>query len=168
MHQRTASESFLLEEQPSWLDDLLDEPETPPLKAAHGRSSSDSFAYLDTSCISWDTDSLAQEGYRHLILTLVPSWGSQEFDYLFRNAISSRGTQSRVLGSSKNKVTYPSSSLASAKDKLVLPGSSSATHKSDASSITVIASQVQEELVKIWWYLLVEGKVLRLSSVNLI
>ncbi|KAK9070668.1 hypothetical protein SSX86_011070 [Deinandra increscens subsp. villosa] len=28
-HQRTSSESFLIEEQPSWLDDLLNEPETP-------------------------------------------------------------------------------------------------------------------------------------------
>ncbi|KAL6868085.1 hypothetical protein ACP4OV_014930 [Aristida adscensionis] len=48
-HQRTSSESFI-EEQPSWLDDLLDEPETPARqhgRAGHRRSSSDSFALFD-------------------------------------------------------------------------------------------------------------------------
>ncbi|XP_066355701.1 uncharacterized protein At4g06598-like [Miscanthus floridulus] len=51
-HQRTSSESFLADEQPSWLDDLLDEPETPAAARAHGRpghrrSSSDSFALFE-------------------------------------------------------------------------------------------------------------------------
>lgn len=48
-HQRTSSESFI-EEQPSWLDDLLNEPETPVRqhgRAGHRRSSSDSFAMFD-------------------------------------------------------------------------------------------------------------------------
>ncbi|KAK3119960.1 hypothetical protein QOZ80_9AG0678610 [Eleusine coracana subsp. coracana] len=48
-HQRTSSESFI-EEQPSWLDDLLNEPETPVRhhgRAGHRRSSSDSFALFD-------------------------------------------------------------------------------------------------------------------------
>ncbi|XP_062182562.1 uncharacterized protein At4g06598-like [Phragmites australis] len=48
-HQRTSSESFI-EEQPSWLEDLLDEPETPVRqhgRAGHRRSSSDSFALFD-------------------------------------------------------------------------------------------------------------------------
>jgi hypothetical protein len=51
-HQRTSSESFLVDEQPSWLDDLLDEPETPARahgRPGHRRSSSDSFALLDGS-----------------------------------------------------------------------------------------------------------------------
>ncbi|XP_054804211.1 uncharacterized protein At4g06598-like isoform X2 [Prosopis cineraria] len=47
-HQRTSSESLVIEEQPSWLDDLLNEPDTPIRKGGHRRSSSDSFAYLDT------------------------------------------------------------------------------------------------------------------------
>ncbi|KAK1417671.1 hypothetical protein QVD17_26804 [Tagetes erecta] len=38
-HQRTSSEILMMEEQPSWLDDLLDEPET-PVKTTHKRSSS--------------------------------------------------------------------------------------------------------------------------------
>ncbi|XP_058105661.1 uncharacterized protein At4g06598-like [Magnolia sinica] len=48
-HQRTSSENFIIEEQPSWLDDLLNEPETPATRGAHRRSSSDSVAYLNIS-----------------------------------------------------------------------------------------------------------------------
>ncbi|KAL2503450.1 Basic-leucine zipper (bZIP) transcription factor family protein [Abeliophyllum distichum] len=44
-HQRCSSESFLMEEQPSWLDDLLDESETPVIRG-HRRSASDTYAYL--------------------------------------------------------------------------------------------------------------------------
>lgn len=50
-HQRTSSES-IIEEQPSWLDDLLEEPETPVRRAGHRRSSSDSFALFDGSAAS--------------------------------------------------------------------------------------------------------------------
>ncbi|WVZ88815.1 hypothetical protein U9M48_035287 [Paspalum notatum var. saurae] len=49
-HQRTSSESFLADEQPSWLEDLLDEPETPARahgRPGHRRSSSDSFALFE-------------------------------------------------------------------------------------------------------------------------
>lgn len=49
-HQRTSSESHLVEELPFWLDDLLNEPETPASrKSGHRRSASDSYAYLDVS-----------------------------------------------------------------------------------------------------------------------
>ncbi|XP_024979993.1 uncharacterized protein At4g06598-like isoform X2 [Cynara cardunculus var. scolymus] len=47
-HQRTSSESLLIEEQPSWLDELLDEPET-PVRRGHRRSSSDSFTYMEAA-----------------------------------------------------------------------------------------------------------------------
>ncbi|KAL5204531.1 hypothetical protein ABZP36_009402 [Zizania latifolia] len=53
-HQRTSSESFI-EEQPSWLDDLLNEPEMPVRqhgRAGHRRSSSDSFALFDGGAAS--------------------------------------------------------------------------------------------------------------------
>lgn len=63
-HQRTSSESFILEEQPSWLDDLLNEPETPVKKGAHRRSSSDSFAYLDGSNIGSKIEDVAHEEHR--------------------------------------------------------------------------------------------------------
>ncbi|KAJ4795293.1 Basic-leucine zipper (bZIP) transcription factor family protein [Rhynchospora pubera] len=49
-HSRNASESFL-EEQPSWLDDLLNEPETPVRRGGHRRSSSDSFTFFDGASI---------------------------------------------------------------------------------------------------------------------
>nr|XP_009765648.1 PREDICTED: uncharacterized protein At4g06598-like isoform X2 [Nicotiana sylvestris] len=46
-HHRCNSESFLIEEQPSWLDDLLNEPaETLVVHKGHRRSASDTFAYL--------------------------------------------------------------------------------------------------------------------------
>lgn len=50
-HQRTSSESHLVEEQlPFWLDDLLNEPESPAArKSGHRRSASDSYAYLDVA-----------------------------------------------------------------------------------------------------------------------
>ncbi|THU46000.1 hypothetical protein C4D60_Mb09t00310 [Musa balbisiana] len=151
-HQRTSSESFLLEEQPSWLDDLLNESEMPVRKGSHRRSSSDSFAYLDTSCISWNGDSLAQDDHKYRTSAAVPSWGPQEFDYLkdmqlasyYNDANSTGRTRSRGLEFSKKMATYPSNSLPSAKDKLVLPGSSSATKKSDAFSSTLMEGQVKE------------------------
>ncbi|KAG9452132.1 hypothetical protein H6P81_005036 [Aristolochia fimbriata] len=46
-HQRTSSDTFAFDEQPLWLDELLNEPETPVAKATHRRSSSDSLTYLD-------------------------------------------------------------------------------------------------------------------------
>lgn len=49
-HQRTSSDSFLLEEQPSWLDELLDDgPAEAPVDSIHRRSLSDPFAYLDAT-----------------------------------------------------------------------------------------------------------------------
>nr|XP_027113195.1 uncharacterized protein At4g06598 isoform X3 [Coffea arabica] len=82
-HQRTSSESHLIEEQPSWLDDLLNEPETPVRRGGHRRSSSDSFAYIDAANIG-SIDYAAQDESRYNMLPL-PSWGSQEFDH-YRDA----------------------------------------------------------------------------------
>lgn len=49
-HQRTSSDGILHEEQPSWLEDLLDEPdaETQGFRG-HSRSFSDSFTYFDAT-----------------------------------------------------------------------------------------------------------------------
>ncbi|XP_061365747.1 uncharacterized protein At4g06598-like [Gastrolobium bilobum] len=78
-HQRTSSESLVLEEQPSWIDDLLNEPETPVRRGGHRRSSSDSFAYIDT--INMSNISYAdQNEYKYKNLTSVSSWLSQDFD----------------------------------------------------------------------------------------
>lgn len=49
-HQRTSSDSILQEEQPSWLEDLLDEPDTQTQGfRGHSRSFSDSFTYFDAT-----------------------------------------------------------------------------------------------------------------------
>ncbi|KDP38808.1 hypothetical protein JCGZ_04965 [Jatropha curcas] len=79
-HQRTSSETFLMEEQPSWLDDLLNEPETPVRRGGHRRSSSDSFAYIDVANAS-NIEYAAQDEYRQKNIMSIPSWGSQDFDY---------------------------------------------------------------------------------------
>ncbi|XP_065871001.1 uncharacterized protein At4g06598 [Euphorbia lathyris] len=78
-HQRTSSET-LIEEQPSWLDDLLNEPETPVRRGGHRRSSSDSFAYVDVANAS-NLDYASQDEYRYKNMVAIPSWGSQDYDY---------------------------------------------------------------------------------------
>lgn len=48
LHHRASSESVLIDEQPFWLDDLLNDPDTPPAKKGtlyHNRSSSESYTY---------------------------------------------------------------------------------------------------------------------------
>lgn len=80
-HHRTSSESFLIEEQLSWLDDLLDEPETPVRKGGHRRSSSDSFAYVDVP-IGFDVDYALWDGGRYNNNSFTGhTRGPKEFDY---------------------------------------------------------------------------------------
>ncbi|KAI4342255.1 hypothetical protein MLD38_026898 [Melastoma candidum] len=74
-HQRTSSESLIFEDQPSWLDDLLNEPETPVRKGCHRRSSSDSFPYVDMGNLYSVQDDLTTQGWMP-----ITSWGSQEFN----------------------------------------------------------------------------------------
>nr|XP_043620543.1 uncharacterized protein At4g06598-like [Erigeron canadensis]XP_043620544.1 uncharacterized protein At4g06598-like [Erigeron canadensis] len=127
-HQRTSSESFLIEEQPSWLDDLLNEPET-PVKRGHRRSSSDSFTYMEAANAAHN-EYRAQNEFRMRNLTSAPSWGSQEFDYYkdFRNPAFYADPhalikiKNRTWDSSQNASTY-STGLASPRDNFVLQGS---------------------------------------------
>lgn len=74
-HQRASSESLLIEEQPSWLDELLNEPET-PVQRGHRRSSSDSFTYLEAANAANVEYAVKDERIRNL----NPSWKSQDFD----------------------------------------------------------------------------------------
>ncbi|KAG5580763.1 hypothetical protein H5410_051390 [Solanum commersonii] len=113
-HQRTSSESCLIEEQPSWLDDLLNEPETPVRRGGHRRSSSDSFTYFDAANIA-NLDYIAQDDNKFRNLTHVPSWGSQDFDY-YQNARhatfhvdqnSSNRQKSRARDASPNAIPHP-------------------------------------------------------------
>ncbi|XP_064954185.1 uncharacterized protein At4g06598-like isoform X1 [Musa acuminata AAA Group] len=79
-HRRTSSESFLIDEQPPWLDDLLNEPESPVKRGSHRRSSSDSFAYLNGAKVSSGITNLALEGCgQSSVATLCP-WGLNELD----------------------------------------------------------------------------------------
>ncbi|KAF3787917.1 Uncharacterized protein EJ110_NYTH22116 [Nymphaea thermarum] len=78
-HQRTSSESCLIDEQPSWLDDLLNEPETPVRKGGHRRSSSDSFAYLEAPRSFSDIDNFSQWEPIYGNVPSMPSRGSLDF-----------------------------------------------------------------------------------------
>jgi hypothetical protein len=73
-HQRTSSASLLLEEQPSWLQELLDEPET-PVRRGHQRSSSDSIACLDRAAKAFGED-----GYKFKNIAASASRESPNFD----------------------------------------------------------------------------------------
>ena len=117
-HQRTSSESFLVEEQPSWLDELLNEPETPVRKGGHRRSSSDSFAYIDVATASI-IDNIAQNEYRHKNLISIPSWGSQDFEHYKDARHASFYTDPNSLGKPKNQAR--NSSLISMAHSSALP-----------------------------------------------
>lgn len=73
-HQRCSSESFLPEEQPSWLDELLNDSDTAIFhRGHHRRSASDTYAYLGDV-----TDTLAtSEGSNYGELCFGPNSQSQ-------------------------------------------------------------------------------------------
>ncbi|KAH1040392.1 hypothetical protein J1N35_042135 [Gossypium stocksii] len=79
-HLRTSSESHLIEEQPSWLDDLLNEPEIPMYKGRHRRSSSDYFAFIDVSNAP-NLDYVARDECRYTSMISSSSWTHQDFDH---------------------------------------------------------------------------------------
>ncbi|XP_060191960.1 uncharacterized protein At4g06598-like [Lycium barbarum] len=77
-HHRCNSESFLIEEQPSWLDDLLNEPpETTTVvhKGHHRRSASDTFAYLGAAAERLNT----REEAKNKNVNVGASWGSVNY-----------------------------------------------------------------------------------------
>ncbi|KAK9077075.1 hypothetical protein SSX86_005410 [Deinandra increscens subsp. villosa] len=78
-HHRASSESLVIEEQPSWLDELLSEPET-PVQRGHRRSSSDSFTYLEAANAA-NTEYVVKNEHQVRNLNSNPSWGSQDFLY---------------------------------------------------------------------------------------
>ncbi|GMJ12788.1 hypothetical protein like AT1G58110 [Hibiscus trionum] len=107
-HQRTSSESFRIEEKLSWLDDLLDEPETPVRKGGHRRSSSDSFAYIDTSNAP-NVDYAVQDDYRYKNMVTAPSWASQDARLsTFYTDVNLVKQKNRAWDSSLSVVSHPS------------------------------------------------------------
>ncbi|KAG6514095.1 hypothetical protein ZIOFF_024435 [Zingiber officinale] len=139
-HQRTSSESFLIEEQPSWLDDLLNEPEMPVRRSAHRRSTSDSFAYLDAANFS-HTGNVGQEQLRQLSIPGLPvfsPWNSQESDHrkdvhqvpYSPDTNSFARPQNRVWESTGNFTSNPSNTFIE-KEKTIHPRSSCTSTESD-------------------------------------
>lgn len=141
-HQRTSSEGFLIEEQPSWLDDLLNEPET-PVRRGHRRSSSDSFAYMDATNVS-NIDHTAQDELKFRNLISATSWGSQDFEHYKDARNVSFYVEPNSFGRQKNRtsMTY-SSGLPSTRDSNVLQssGSSCIPHETDGVSSTATEKQ---------------------------
>ncbi|KAI7730559.1 hypothetical protein M8C21_028654 [Ambrosia artemisiifolia] len=113
-HHRTSSESLVIEEQPSWLDELLNEPET-PVQRGHRRSSSDSFTYLEAAnAVSMEYVVRNEREMRNL--SLNSSWGGQDFGYKDgRNNVGMRsGTRGWDLPKDENLVLQRSVSLGAA------------------------------------------------------
>ncbi|KAK9069618.1 hypothetical protein SSX86_011522 [Deinandra increscens subsp. villosa] len=142
-HQRTSSESFLIEEQPSWLDDLLNEPETPPVKRGHRRSSSDSFTYMEAANAAYN-EYQAQNENRLRNLTSAPSWGSQDFDLYkdFRNS-GSFYSEPNAMIKNKNRGAWDSPQNAS-KRNFVLQASVSSSASREGDGNTFIVTEKKE------------------------
>ncbi|KAK2966072.1 hypothetical protein RJ640_025568 [Escallonia rubra] len=143
-HQRTSSESFLIEEQPSWLDELLNEPET-PVRRGHRRSSSDSFAYMDAAAnAAANVDYASQDEYK---VKNLPSWGSQEFDHYKDARHTSFYAEPNALRKHKNRGWDPSnimassSGLLSARDSFVLQSSVSSCTPQEADGVPSMATE---------------------------
>ncbi|KAF2293874.1 hypothetical protein GH714_005302 [Hevea brasiliensis] len=125
-HQRTSSETLLTEEQPSWLDDLLNEPETPVRRGA-------------------------QDEYRYKNMVSTLSWGSQDFDYhkdawqafLYAD-VNMTKQKNRAWDSSLNVVTCPSG-LPSARENAVSRSSSCAPQEADCVPTSVHEKQDSAE-----------------------
>ncbi|KAL0412750.1 UNVERIFIED_CONTAM: hypothetical protein Sradi_1476700 [Sesamum radiatum] len=151
-HQRTSSESFLLEEQPSWLDELLNEPETPVRRGGHRRSSSDSFAYIDTATVG-SMNYVAQDDNKLINMTPLSSWGSQDFDFYRGIQHSSFYANLNPSGKTKNKPwNTPISSVApsrgrpSPRDTAIVPNAGSVSTLQDADRDPTSLSEKQEDV----------------------
>ncbi|XVF01164.1 hypothetical protein REPUB_Repub04eG0064700 [Reevesia pubescens] len=152
-HQRTSSESLIIEEQPSWLDDLLNEPETPVRRGGHRRSSSDSFAYIDVSNAP-NLDYAAQDECRYKNMISAPSWASQEFDYhshkdarlnSFCADVNLVKQKNRAWDSSLNAVTH-SSGLPSLRENTFVQGLGSSCAPQEVEGAPSTAREKQDSV----------------------
>ncbi|KVH93511.1 uncharacterized protein At4g06598-like isoform X1 [Cynara cardunculus var. scolymus] len=146
-HQRTSSESLLIEEQPSWLDELLDEPET-PVRRGHRRSSSDSFTYMEAA--NANIERAAQVEYRLRNMNSAPSWGSQDFD-LYKDARNASFyaehspliKKNQAWDSPQNALAH-SSGTASLRDSLVLQNSTTSGASQEVKKIASVTTEKQD------------------------
>ncbi|MCO5551248.1 hypothetical protein L7F22_004746 [Adiantum nelumboides] len=60
-HKRTPSCNTVMQEQPVWLDDLLEDSEGPSRKSSHRRSASDSFTFLENAGSLCTFNNIAEE-----------------------------------------------------------------------------------------------------------
>ncbi|XP_076887660.1 uncharacterized protein At4g06598-like isoform X2 [Bidens hawaiensis] len=86
LHQRTSSEILVTEDKPYWLDELLDEPDT-PVKRGHRRSSSDSFMYIEAANNN-NIQHAAQVEYRFRNMNSGPSFASQQLGFYKPNPMT--------------------------------------------------------------------------------
>ncbi|KAE8721783.1 Basic leucine zipper 6 [Hibiscus syriacus] len=142
-HQRTSSESFRIEEQPSWLDDLLNEPESPVRKGGHRRSSSDSFAYFDASNVP-NIDFASQDDYRYKHMITAPSWASQDARLSSVYTDVNLGKQkNRACDSSLGVVSHPNR-LPSLRENTSLQSLGSSHAPQDVEGAPSTASEKQD------------------------
>ncbi|KAL5982733.1 hypothetical protein ACLOJK_016809 [Asimina triloba] len=148
----TSSQGSLYDEQPSWLDELLNEPETPVKRGVHRRSSSDSSAYLGLHTNPHDIDNTPWDEDKSGNMASVPLWGSLDFDH-FRDAqhtsyaeSSLRGEQNILWESPLNSIAY-TSSHPSSREKVAHqhPGPSRSSQELDGVSSIGVKKQDQEE-----------------------
>lgn len=141
-HQRTSSESFLIEEQPSWLDDLLNEPETPVKKGSHRRSASDSVAFLENPIAASRIENIAEEEEFDISnLTSLPSWGSSNFDRLDKENRASNSYQAKT----KKPPIRSWETSARESHKTANLGTSSLTQDADNDTIRAISREEPQE-----------------------
>lgn len=149
-HQRTSSESVLIEEQPSWLDDLLNEPETPVRRGGHRRSSSDSFAYTDAANVNFD--SMMQEEFKYMNAVPGHSWLSQEFDHQrdarhasYYTEVNQTKLKNRVWESSLSTMNKPIA-LHSLRENMVIHTSGPLCTPQEADGLPSTASEKQDSI----------------------
>ncbi|GMI74533.1 hypothetical protein like AT1G58110 [Hibiscus trionum] len=142
-HQRTSSESFRIEEQPSWLDDLLNEPDTPVRKGGHRRSSSDSFAYFDASNVP-NVDYASQDDYRYKNMITAPSRASRDARLSsFYTDVNLVKQKNRAWDSSLSVVSHPNR-LHSLRENTILQSLGSSRAPQEVEGAPSTASEKQD------------------------
>lgn len=142
LHQRTSSESLVMEEQPSWLDELLDEPET-PVKRGHRRSSSDSFTYMEAA--NANIEHAARVEYRLRNMNYPRSWGSKDA----HNTLFYVGQNKTMRNKNRNwdsppKVLACSNSTTASRDGFALQNSTSSDASQEVNRINSTTTENQD------------------------
>lgn len=143
-HQRTSSESnlTLIEEQPSWLDDLLNEPDIPIGKGSHRRSSSDSFTHSHIPSSSSALENVAFHSFNYTNIGCQAAWKQEQ--PLYADANSSKRPFGRKQEMDLNTQNNPGSSNSLVKSKSV-PQLSSVSASKEAETSSSSAGHNQQE-----------------------